>query len=115
MSCKTFEVIIVRIDTFADELVFDKKIDKHKKFKLIAEWLSIAAAKYAARDNEVLLTKLHKNIQSIIPKNSGRYSSLRVDTLAAAVFIEVLYPVKYTILLAEQGLYTLISSNTILF
>ena len=49
------------------------------------------------------------------PKDSERYCSLRVNTLVAVVLIKVLYLVKYTILLAEQGLYTVISSNVLLF
>ena len=40
------------------------------------------------------------------PKDSGRYGSLRVNGMIVSVFIEVLYPVKYAIFLAEQGLYS---------
>ena len=61
----------------------------------------IVAAKYVTRDNKVLLAKLCRNILSMKPKDSGRYGSLRVNGMIVSVFIEVLYPVKYAIFLAE--------------
>ena len=71
--------------------------------------------KYITTDNEALIAMLYRNIQSIIPKDSGRFSTSRINTLAVAVFIEVLYLVKYAIFRVKEDLYTLIASNTLLF
>ena len=43
------------------------------------------------------------------------YGSLRVDTLAAAMLIEQLYPIKYAIFSAQTGLQELGGSNILLF
>jgi len=75
----------------------------------------VSIAKYVTGDDEALLAILHRNIQLIAPKDSGRFGSSRVDTLVAAAFIEVLYSVKYTIYRVKEGLYTLIASDTLLF
>ena len=49
------------------------------------------------------------------PKNLGRYSSSRDNTFTVVAFIKVLYPVKYAIFLAKEGLYTLMASYALLF
>ena len=43
------------------------------------------------------------------------YGNLRVDTLAAAVLIKQLYPVKYAIFSIQTGLHELGGSNILLF
>ena len=73
------------------------------------------AAKHIVGDNEPTLAMLCRNIQSITPNDAGILGNSKVDTLAAAAFFEVLYPIKYTIFLVEQGLSTLMSSDMILF
>ena len=48
-------------------------------------------------------------------KDSERFGSSKIDTLVAAVFIKVLYLIKYAIFRVKEGSYTLIASNTLLF
>ena len=45
-----------------------------------------------------------RDIQSITLKLASLYDNLRFDTLAAAAFIELLYPVKYTIFSVNEDL-----------
>ena len=75
----------------------------------------VLRAKFVTRYDEALLAILCKNIQSMTPKNSGRFGSWRINTLVAVAFIEALYLVKYTIFKVEEGLYTLIASDMLLF
>ena len=75
----------------------------------------VSTAKYVAGDNEALLALLCRNIQSIVPKDSERFGSSKVDTLVAVVLIKVLYPVKYALFRVKEDLYTLIASDTMLF
>ena len=62
-----------------------------------------------------MLLEMIKLYQLYLSKDSGRFSSSKVDTLAVVLFIEVLYLVKYAIFRVNKGLYTLISSDTLLF
>ena len=73
------------------------------------------AAKHIAGNNELILAMLYQYIKSITLNDAGILGNSKVDTLAAAAFFEVLYPIKYAIFLVEQGLSTLISSDMILF
>ena len=57
-SYEIFEDILGRIDASVDKQVFDENILKY----LFTELLLVAAVKYAARDNKILLAKLHRNI-----------------------------------------------------
>ena len=41
----------------------------------------VSRVKYVTRDNEALLAMLHRNIESISPKDSGRFGSSKIDTL----------------------------------
>ena len=47
-------------------------------------------------------------------RDSDRFDSSKVETLVAAVFIEVLYRIKYIIFRVNKALYTLISSDILL-
>ena len=47
--------------------------------------------------------------------NIGILGNLRVDTLAATAFLELMYPVKYAIFSTNEGLQELESSDLILF
>ena len=114
-SYEIFRSILDKLNSFEDEIVYDENIIDEKDFDPFIEWLLIAVAKYIAGNNEPTLAMLCRNIQSIILNDIGILGNSKVDTLAAAAFFEVLYPVKYTIFLVEQGLYTLMSSDMILF
>ena len=61
------------------------------------------------------MTKLRRNAQSLTPKGVGGLGSARVETLAAAAFFEVVFPIKYAIYSVNNGLHTLTSSNVLLF
>ena len=115
LSFEIFWDILDKLDSVEDDIVYNEKIMSEKDFDPFVEWLLIATVKHIAGDNEPTLTMLHRNIQSITPNDAGILGNSKVDTLAAAAFFEVLYPVKYAIFLVEQGLSTLMSSDMILF
>ncbi len=115
LSFEIFRDILGKLDGGEDERVYDADFMNEKDFDPFIEWLLIAAAKYIAEDDESTLSKLRRNIQSITPYDAGILGNSKVDTLAAAAFLEVLYPVKYAIFLVEQGLSILMSSDMILF
>ena len=54
-------------------------------------------------------------MQSLTPKLAGICGNIKVETLAAAALFEILFPVKYAIYTTNEGLYTLMSSDTLLF
>jgi len=43
-------------------------------------------------------------IFNLVPQTAGIYGNPRVDTLAVAILIELLYPVKFSIFAAHMGL-----------
>ena len=59
---------------------------------------------YVAGKNKEFLARLCRDVQSITLKEAGILDSLRVDILAVAAFIELIYPIKYTIFNVSTGL-----------
>ena len=72
-------------------------------------------SKICSGGDEALLALLLRNVQSMSSKDSEKFGSSKVNTLAAAAFLEVLYSVKYAIFRVKEGLYTLIASNILFF
>ena len=75
----------------------------------------IVAAKCIVGYNKRALARLQRNVQSIVLNEAGTFGNLKVDTLAAAVFVKVLHPVKHAIFLVKESLRDLISSSMLLF
>ena len=76
------------------------------------EWMLIAAANYFAEDDEILINKFRRDMQSLTPKRTGMLVTPKVDTLGAMALFEALFPVKFAIFLVNQGLHNLCSSNS---
>ena len=76
------------------------------------EELLVVASKYVVGNNELLLAQTRWNIQSITPSDVGSLGSLTVDVFEAAVFIKLLFSVKYTIFSTDTGLQTILNNNT---
>ena len=115
ISCEIFKSTLDKIKAFKEVIVYDENMTSEDNFEPFAKWLLASAAKYAAGDNKATLAKLHRNMQSITPKEAGEFRSAKVDTLAAAALIELLCLVKHTIFLVKLDLYDHTSSNIVAF
>ena len=76
------------------------------------EWRLIAIAECVAGNDATLLSILHRDMQSITPKEAGMLGSPRVDAQVAALLIEILCLVKHIAFYVDLGLQTLASSNS---
>ena len=103
------------MEEFSKEIMFDKDFITEDEFSLLAEWLLVSIAKYIAGTNEILLAKLRRDIQSFVLMDAKIFGNLRVDTLAATAFLELMYPVKYAIFSTNEGLQELGLSDLLLF
>ena len=61
-------------------------------------------ARYLADDNTQLEAKIYRDIASILPLCRGKLGLIQLDILAVLVFVEFLYPIKYTIFILLIGL-----------
>ena len=109
------EIFNQRMEEFSEEIVFDEDFIVEDEFSSLAEQLLVSIAKYIVGTNKILLAKLRRDIQSIILMDAGILDNLRVDTLAAMVFLELMYPVKYAIFSTNKGLQELGLINLMLF
>ena len=75
----------------------------------------MSTAKCVAGDDEATLAKLRRNIQSLTPQSVCVLGSVEVETIAAATFYELYYPIKFAIFVVNEGLCTLMLSNMQLF
>ena len=75
------------------------------------EWLSASAANYITEDDEQLLAKLWRNMQSRTPNKVEQLGNANADILVTAALIELLVPVKYAIFIPTTGLHILLSSS----
>ena len=115
ISCEKFQRVLDSVDDSGEIIHYDQDVLCEEDIEPFIEWLLIAVAKYVANDDEQTLAKLRRNIQSLTPKLAGLYGNIKVETLAAAALFEILFPVKYAIYTTSEGLYTLMSSDTLLF
>lgn len=79
------------------------------------EWLLAGTSKHITGDDEPTLAKLRRNVQSLTPERVGCLGSPRIETLTTAAFFEIVFPVKYVICSANEGLHTLMLSDVRLF
>ena len=77
----------------------------------LIKWTLVAIAHYLAGEDEVLLRNLRRNAQALTPKDAGCLGSPRLDTLAAAMLLEALLPVKFAIFNVNSGLHALFNSG----
>ena len=75
------------------------------------EWTLIAMANYLARDDERLLNRMQRDMQSLTPEETGALGNLRVDTQAAAALLEASLPIKLAIFQINLGLCTVCGSD----
>ena len=115
ISCEKFQKVLDSVDDSDDVILYNEKVLCADDIEPFIEWLLIAVAKHVSGDDEQILANLRRNIQSLTPNIAGLYGNIKVETLAAAALFEILYPVKYAIYTTREGLYTLMSSDTLLF
>ena len=72
----------------------------------------IAAANYLVGDDEILMNRLRRDMQSLTPEDTGTLGNPKVGTQAAMALFEALLPVKFAIFQVGQGLHNLCSSNS---
>ena len=75
------------------------------------EWTLVAMAHYLAGEDEVLLRKIRRDLQSLTPEDARRLGSASLDALAAAALLEALLPVKFAIFQVNLGPHALSGSN----
>ena len=92
------------MDDSTEEIVYNDAVLNEADFEPFMEWLLVGTSKHIAGDDEPTLAKLRRNVQSLIPKRVGGLGSVRVETLAAAAFFEIVFPVKYAIYSFNYGL-----------
>ena len=115
-SCATFHAVLDAVDESKEEEVdWNEEILCPDDIDPFIEWLLIAGSKHAAGDDKQTMAKLRRNMQTLTPKSAGGISCTKIDTAAAAALFEVLFPVKFAIYSVQEGLHTLISSDTHLF
>ena len=115
ISCETFQTVLDTINEDTAETSFDSSGLTEDNFEPFMEWLFVGTAKYIAGDEEPLLAKLRRDVQSLTPKGAGGVGCVKVETLAAAGFFEIMFPIKYALYSEYEGLYTLMSSDQLLF
>ena len=81
------------------------------ELSIFKEWTSIAMANYLAGEDESLLNRMWKDIQSLTPEETGALGNPRVDAQAAAALLEALIPIKFSIIQVNFGLHSLCGSD----
>ena len=114
ISCEIFNSVLNRLDD-SPEKVYDRTVLHDEEIEPFIEWLLVGTSKHIAGDDEPTLAKLRRNVQSLTPKGVGGLGNANVESLAAAAFFEIVFPVKYAIYSVNEGLYTLMSSDVLLF
>ena len=114
ISYDIFQSILNEVSS-GQEILFNQDTLRDEEVEPFIEWMLIAAAKYIAADDEASLAKLRRNIQSLTPKSVGTLGCAKVETLDAAAFFEVPFPVKFAIFTVNTGLCTLMHSDRHLF
>ena len=104
-----------RIEDISKDIEFNEDFIEENELSALAKWLVVSIAKYIAGGNKVLLARLMRNIQSIVPKDAEMLSNLRINTSVVVVFIELLCLGKYNMLSANKGLEDLGLSDMLLF
>ena len=79
------------------------------------EWLLVGTSKCIAGDEEPILAKLRRDAQVLTPKSAGGIGSIKLESLAAAGFFEIAFPIKCAFCTANEGLRSLLSSDVMLF
>ena len=72
-------------------------------------------AKHIAVNDKQTLSKLRRKKQSVVPREVGWLGSAKVNVLAVAALVKVLFLVKCAIFVVKDRLCDLISSDIILF
>ena len=70
---------------------------------------------FIAKDNELLLAKLYRDITSITLIDAGKIGAMRLDTLAALALCEFVLSVKFSIFIPDKGLENLFYSDSTIF
>ena len=98
-----------------DKLVFNGELLSEEDASNVSEWVLIAFVMHVTGENEELLARLCRDVQSVTLEEAGMLGSPRVNTQVAAVFIELAYPVKCAIFNVREGLQELCSSDFSVF
>ena len=84
---------------------------KEEDYFSFNKWLSVSAVKHVAGDNEQLLAKFWRNMQSRTPEEAGWLENADADILTTTALIELLVPVKHVIFMPTTGPHSLLSSD----
>ena len=116
LSYGTFDhCLTCKMDPQQGEVKHNEELLTSDEVSEFIEWMLISAAHYLVGDDETLLSRLRRDIQSLTPEDTGRLGNMRVDMLAAMALFELLLPVKFAMFQINQGLHTLCSSNSTVF
>ena len=92
------------IDEADSKIEFDKEKVSDNTFSGALEWMMISAAKFIAKDNELLLVKLRRDITLITLLDAREIRAIRLEIFATILLCAFIFPVKFYTFFPKKGI-----------
>ena len=103
-SHSNYNKVLKVIDEANSEVEFDEENVTEHILSGTIEWIMISAAKFIVKDDKLLLVKLRRDITSITLLDTGEIRAMRLETFAAILLCEFVFPVKFCTFFSEKGI-----------
>ena len=88
----SYSKILKVIEEADSEVEYDKNKINNNTYLAILEWILISIVISIAKDDKLLLAKLHRDITSITLIDTGKLGAMRWDTLAVLALFKFILP-----------------------